>query len=103
MYIVKEEYGFQYESNHSYTIGYTESLEEAQDKVIELEATHNKYAQYIQLDNELYESMLIEGTEEEEEAYHKASKYLKESMELEWNCGYDYDYYYVTIEEIKHL
>lgn len=103
MYIVKEEYGFYYESSNTYVLGYTESLEEAEAKKEELESTHRKYEEYQELENNLYDEMISEGTDEEYEAYDKASKYLRESMGLEECSSFNYDYYWVKIEEIKHL
>lgn len=103
MYIVKEEYGFFYEPSSIYIIGCTESLEEAQAKVEELEAHYRKCEEYQELENKLYDEMIIEDTDEEYEAYDKAKEYLIESMGLKETSIFNYDYYLVKIEEIKHL
>jgi len=101
IYLVIENSGFSYEANYLNYVGYCDTLEEAKVVVAKLEAQKREYDKLKQLLDKEYDRLWEANLEEE--VFEEALATFEESLGMPENRGYDDDYYYIEIKEVKLL
>jgi len=108
VYLVIEEYGHYYESGYTNMLGYSHSLEEAEVLKLSLEKAYELYQNTLDKVNEeddrLYSLLPEDATEKQYEELCKVPlQEFRDSLGLTNSCGYEYDYYWVAIKEVKEI